>query len=45
MDINTFKDGEKKNLLHVLVHLDEKNFLKPDFGFNADNIAYALVSI
>lgn len=34
-----FKDGTKKNLFHALVNLDEKQFLKPDFGYNTDNIA------
>lgn len=41
---DAFKDGVKKNLFHGLVHLDEEKFLKPDFGYNKDNIVYALVS-
>lgn len=38
------KDGEKKNLFHALVHLDEKQFLKPDFGYSKENVAELLVS-
>lgn len=41
---DAFKDGAKKNLFHVLVHLDEKQFLKPDFGYNKENVAQVLVS-
>lgn len=33
------KDGAKKNLFHALVHLDEKQFLKPDFGYSKENVA------
>ena len=38
------KDGAKKNLFHALVHLDEKQFLKPDFGYSKENVAELLVS-
>jgi hypothetical protein len=41
---NAFKDGTKLNLFHVLVHLDESKFLKPDFGYNKDNIMRVIVS-
>lgn len=41
---DAFKNGEKKNLFHGLVHLDEEKFLKPDFGYNKDNIVHAIVS-
>lgn len=41
---DAYKDGVKKNLFHVLVHLDEEKFLKPDFGYNKDNIVYTIVS-
>lgn len=41
---DAFKEGVKKNLFYALVHLDEEKFLKPDFGYNKDNIVYALVS-
>ncbi|KAI4494899.1 hypothetical protein M0804_001100 [Polistes exclamans] len=37
---NFYKNGEKKNLFHILVHLDENKFLKPDFGYDKDNIEY-----
>nr|XP_034187967.1 apolipophorins [Osmia lignaria] len=37
-----FKNGGKKDLFHVLIHLDEKQFLKPDFGYNKDNVAELL---
>ncbi|KAK1130809.1 hypothetical protein K0M31_018919 [Melipona bicolor] len=36
------KDGAKKNLFHALVHLDEKQFLKPDFGYSKENVAELL---
>ncbi|XP_011144506.2 apolipophorins [Harpegnathos saltator] len=39
---NSFKDGEKKELFHGLIHLDEGKFLRPDFGYNKDNIAYTM---
>lgn len=39
-----FKDGVKKHLFHALVNLDEKQFLKPDFGYNTENIAELGVS-
>ncbi|XP_076681659.1 retinoid- and fatty-acid binding glycoprotein apolipophorin isoform X2 [Andrena cerasifolii] len=39
---DAFKDGAKKNLFHILVHLDEKQFLKPDFGYNKENVAQVL---
>ncbi|XP_012523598.1 apolipophorins [Monomorium pharaonis] len=38
---DAFKDGVKKHLFHGLIHLDEEKFLKPDFGYDKDNIAYA----
>lgn len=41
---NAFKDGTKNNLFHVLVHLDEEKFLKPDFGYNKENIMRTIVS-
>lgn len=41
---DAFKDGVKKNLFHGLVHLDEEKFLKPDFGYNKDNVVHAIVS-
>jgi len=41
---NAFKDGEKKDLYHGLIYLDEEKFLKPDFGYNKDNIVYVIVS-
>ncbi|XP_043491499.1 apolipophorins [Polistes fuscatus] len=37
---NFYKNGEKKNLFYILVHLDENKFLQPDFGYNKDNIEY-----
>nr|XP_012148156.1 PREDICTED: apolipophorins [Megachile rotundata] len=37
-----YKNGAKKELFHVLVHLDEKQFLKPDFGYNKENVAELL---
>ncbi|CAK9823680.1 unnamed protein product [Anthophora retusa] len=36
--MDSFKDNAKKNLFHVLVHLDEKQFLKPDFGYSKENM-------
>ncbi|XP_032678528.1 apolipophorins [Odontomachus brunneus] len=39
---DAFKDGAKKNLFHALIHLDEGKFLKPDFAYNKDNIAYVM---
>lgn len=39
---DAFKEGVKKNLFYALVHLDEEKFLKPDFGYNKDNIIYTL---
>jgi len=41
---DAFKDGEKKDLFHGLIYLDEEKFLKPDFGYNNDNIVYVIVS-
>ncbi|KAK2585087.1 hypothetical protein KPH14_008599 [Odynerus spinipes] len=32
------KNGDKKNLFHILVHLDENKFLKPDFGYNKETV-------
>ncbi|KAL6267909.1 hypothetical protein P5V15_000977, partial [Pogonomyrmex californicus] len=37
-----FKDGTKQNLFHGLIHLDEKKFLKPDFGYNKDNVVHVI---
>ncbi|XP_076762006.1 retinoid- and fatty-acid binding glycoprotein apolipophorin [Xylocopa sonorina] len=37
--VDSHKGGEKKNLFRALVHLDEKQFLKPDFNYNKDNVA------
>lgn len=39
---DAFKDGMKKNLFHGLIHLDDEKFLKPDFGYNKDNVIYAI---
>ncbi|XP_076625563.1 retinoid- and fatty-acid binding glycoprotein apolipophorin isoform X1 [Colletes latitarsis] len=39
------KDGAKKKLFHGMVHLDEKQFLKPDFGYNKENVAEVLDKI
>ncbi|XP_015429625.1 PREDICTED: apolipophorins [Dufourea novaeangliae] len=36
---NGYKDGAKKKLFHVLVHLDEKQFLKPDISYEKENVA------
>lgn len=41
---NAFKDGEKKDLYHALIHLDEGKFLEPDFAYNKENVAYAMVN-
>lgn len=41
---NAIINGAKKELFHGLVHLDEKQFLKPDFGFNKENVAELVVS-
>ena len=38
------KDDAKKSLFHALVHLDEKQFLKPDFGYSKENVAELLAS-
>lgn len=37
------KDGAKKDLLHVLVHLNEEKFLKPELNYNNDNIMKLMV--
>ncbi|XP_012266095.2 apolipophorins [Athalia rosae] len=37
-----YKDGAKKQLFHVLLHLDERRYLKPDLTFNKDNIAQTI---
>lgn len=42
--VDLFQNGAKKDLFHVLVNLDEKQFLKPTFGYNKDNVAELLVS-
>ncbi|XP_018393503.1 PREDICTED: apolipophorins [Cyphomyrmex costatus] len=39
---DAFKNGEKKNLFHGLIHLDEEKFLKPDFGYNKDNVVHVI---
>jgi hypothetical protein len=39
---NAFKDGVKKDLFHGLIHLDEEKFLKPDFGYNKDNVVHTI---
>ncbi|XP_017879492.1 apolipophorins [Ceratina calcarata] len=36
---DTYKEGAKSNLFHILIHLDEKQFLKPEFGYSKENIA------
>lgn len=42
--LDVYKEGEKKNLFFTLVHLDESNFLKPDFGYSKENIVDTVVS-
>lgn len=42
---DAYKNGAKKNLFHASIHLDDEKFLKPDFGYDKDNIVYAMVSI
>lgn len=39
LNADALKDGTKKNLLNILVHLDEKKFLKPEFNYNKENAA------
>lgn len=39
---DTHKDGAKKKLFHVLVHLDEKQFLKPDISYDKANVIEAI---
>ncbi|XP_029170500.1 apolipophorins [Nylanderia fulva] len=39
---DAYKEGVKKHLFHVLVQLDEEKFLKPDFGYNKDNVVYTI---
>ncbi|XP_011871153.1 PREDICTED: apolipophorins [Vollenhovia emeryi] len=39
---DAFKEGEKKHLFHGLIHLDEEKFLKPDFGYNKDNVVHVM---
>lgn len=41
---DTYKDNAQKNLFSVLIHLDEKQFLKPSFSYNKENVAKLLVS-
>lgn len=41
---DNYKDGNKQSLFHILVHLDEGQFLKPDFAHNKDNIIAAMVN-
>ncbi|XP_058796215.1 apolipophorins [Phymastichus coffea] len=38
LQADDFRNGKKNELLHVLIHLDENKFMKPDFGYNAKNI-------
>ncbi|XP_001604024.1 apolipophorins [Nasonia vitripennis] len=35
---DVLKNGAKEELFHVLVHLDESKFMKPDFAYNNKNI-------
>ncbi|XP_078038624.1 retinoid- and fatty-acid binding glycoprotein apolipophorin, partial [Augochlora pura] len=35
---DSYKDGAKKKLFRVLVHLDEKQFLKPDISYDKANL-------
>nr|XP_033329599.1 apolipophorins [Megalopta genalis] len=35
---DSYKDGAKKKLFRVLVHLDEKQFLKPDISYDKANV-------
>lgn len=42
---DSFKDGAKKELFHIKLHLDQRRYLKPDLAFNKDNIASLIVSV
>lgn len=42
---DALKNGAKEELLHVLIHLDEGKFLKPDFAYNNKNIIGVVVSL
>ncbi|XP_031841889.1 retinoid- and fatty-acid binding glycoprotein apolipophorin [Nomia melanderi] len=35
---NMYEDSAKKELFRVLLHLDEKQFLKPDFSYDKENL-------
>ncbi|KAJ8687230.1 hypothetical protein QAD02_023024 [Eretmocerus hayati] len=35
---DALKDGAKQELFHLLIHLDDSKFLKPDFAINRKNI-------
>lgn len=41
---DAFKDGTKHDLFHLLVHLDEGKFMKPDFAYNNQNVIGLVVS-
>ncbi|XP_076643954.1 retinoid- and fatty-acid binding glycoprotein apolipophorin [Halictus rubicundus] len=38
---DSYKDGAKKKLFGILVHLDEKQFLKPDITYDKANVVEA----
>ncbi|XP_076294213.1 retinoid- and fatty-acid binding glycoprotein apolipophorin [Lasioglossum baleicum] len=38
---DSYKDGAKKKLFRILVHLDEKQFLKPDISYEKANVVEA----
>lgn len=40
---DTYKDGAKKNLFSILLHLDEKQFLKPDISYDKANVNEVLI--
>ncbi|XP_035725460.1 apolipophorins-like [Vespa mandarinia] len=37
-----YQNNKENNLFHILVHLDENKFLKPDFEFNKDNLEHVM---
>jgi hypothetical protein len=41
---DSFKDGTKLDLFHLLIHLDEGKFMKPDFAYNNKNIIATVVN-
>lgn len=38
LQADNYKGGNKNELFHLLIHLDENKFMKPDFGYNTNNI-------